>query len=92
MTSPNFDAFELQTRAEGFDEVLERSWPPSTVVDTHRHPFALKAQVVSGEMWLEVGDEKLHLTPGDTFMLDADVAHRERYGEQGATYWVARRN
>lgn len=92
MTSATFEAFESATLAEGFDEVLERSWPPSTVVDTHRHPFSLKALLVSGEMWLNVGQESLHLTVGDTFMLDADVPHSERYGAEGATYWVARRN
>lgn len=33
-----------------------------------------------------------HLLPGATFRLDADVPHAERYGSEGATYWVARRN
>ena len=29
---------------------------------------------------------------GDTFTLERDVPHSERYGAQGAAYWVARRN
>lgn len=32
-----------------------------------------------------------HLHAGDTFMLARDVPHTERYGPDGATYWVARR-
>lgn len=28
----------------------------------------------------------------DRFELATDVAHAERYGAEGATYWVARRN
>lgn len=91
MTQP-FQEFEAARLAEGYDEVLEREWPPLTVLDTHTHPFAAKALVVRGEMWLMVGDATQHLRPGDGFELDRDVPHRERYGSDGATYWVARRN
>jgi hypothetical protein len=89
MTS--FHDFEQQARAEGFDEVLERDWPARTVLDTHSHPFAAKAVVVRGEMWLTVGGSTRHLLPGGTFELSVDVPHAERYGPEGATYWVARR-
>jgi hypothetical protein len=86
-----FDAFEREALAEGFDEVLARSWDPLTVLDTHTHPFAVKAVVVAGEMWLGCRGDTRHLLPGDTFTLDRDEPHDERYGPQGATYWVARR-
>ena len=87
-----FEQFAAQARARGFDEVLERRWEPGTVLDTHTHPFAVDALVVQGEMWLGVGDVTQHLRPGDPFVLDADVPHTERYGAEGATYWVARRS
>jgi len=87
-----FDAFRTQALAEGFDEVLERRWEPHTVLDTHTHPFAVKAVVTAGELWLTVGGHTRHLQPGDTFTLDRDVPHAERYGASGAAYWVARRN
>ena len=83
--------FEADARAQGFDEVLEREWAPLTVLDTHVHPFAAKALVVRGEMWLSVGEDTQHLRAGDGFELDREVPHRERYGSEGATYWVARR-
>jgi quercetin dioxygenase-like cupin family protein len=92
MNHVTFEAFESEARAQGFDEVLERKWPPSTVLESHRHAFALRALVVAGEMWLTVGDDVRHLLPGDTFALERDVPHAERYGSEGATYWVARRN
>jgi quercetin dioxygenase-like cupin family protein len=92
MERTTFEAFEAGARAQGFDEVLARTWPPSTVLDKHTHPFSLRARVVEGEMWLTVGDEVRHLHPGDEFVLDADVPHAERYGADGATYWVARRH
>ncbi|HEU4350274.1 MAG TPA: cupin domain-containing protein, partial [Burkholderiales bacterium] len=78
--------------AAGFDEVLERRWQPNTVIDTHTHPFAVQALVVQGEMRLSVGERTRHLRPGDRFELEANVPHAERYGAEGATYWVARRN
>jgi hypothetical protein len=87
-----FEAFKAQALAQGFDEVVERDWKPLTVLDEHIHPFSLEARVVRGEMWLTAAGRERHLHPGDTFSLDANAPHAERYGKDGATYWVARRN
>ena len=91
MNTP-FDAFRTQALGEGYDEVIERQWAPLTVLDTHTHPFAASAVVTAGEMWLTVDGHTRHLRAGDTFALARDVPHAERYGAEGATYWVARRN
>ena len=91
MSNVTFREFEADARAQGFDEVLERQWKPFTVLDAHVHPFAVKALVVGGEMWLTVGDATRHLRAGDAFELDREIPHSERYGSEGATYWVARR-
>jgi quercetin dioxygenase-like cupin family protein len=88
----SFQTFEANARARGFEEVLERHWAPGQVVDRHTHPFAAHALVVRGEMWLTVGGDTRHLVPGDTFELERDVPHEERYGNEGATYWVARKS
>lgn len=90
MTLPAFDTFQSEQHAIGCDEVLERRWKPGTVVDTHTHPFSVRALVVEGELWLTCGADTRHLRPGDRFELDADVPHAERYGEEGAVFWVAR--
>jgi quercetin dioxygenase-like cupin family protein len=92
MGTITFREFEAQARAQACDEVAERTWAPATVIDTHTHPFAVRALVVAGEMWLTVGDDVRHLLPGDEFTLDRDIPHAERYGADGATYWVGRRN
>lgn len=89
---PSFEAFADDARSRGFDEVLERRWAPGTVLDTHTHDFGVDAIVTQGEMWLVCGERTQHLRPGDRFTLDARVPHAERYGAEGATYWVARRN
>ena len=92
MSIPTFDSFAAQHRAAGADEVLERRWQPNTVIETHTHPFSVKALLVQGEMWLTVGERTQHLRAGDRFELASGVAHAERYGAEGATYWVARHN
>lgn len=91
MNLPDFDTFCSQARAEGFDEMLERHWEPHTVVDTHTHPFVVKALVTRGQMWLTVNGQTQALVPGDGFRLALNEPHEERYGPEGATFWVARR-
>ena len=88
--TPTFETFAAEQRAIGCDEVIERSWKPGTVIETHTHPFSVRALVVQGEMWLTVGDRVQHLRAGERFELDREVPHAERYGPEGATYWVAR--
>jgi len=88
----SLQAFEAEARQRGFDQVLEREWAPGTVLDMHTHPFDAWAQVSRGEMWLTVDGQTQHLLPGAQFTLDAHQPHAERYGADGATYWVARRH
>ena len=91
MSSPQrFSEFEAAERARGCTEVIARSWEPGTVLDEHSHPFRARALVVQGEMWLTLDGEALHLQAGDRFDVPAGKPHSERYGPQGATYWVAR--
>ena len=92
MNHPSLAEFEAAARREGYDEVAERIWSANTVVETHQHPFAVKAIVVAGEMWLSHGGQTRHLVAGSTFELDEGVPHAERYGAAGATYWAARRH
>lgn len=88
----SFDGFKSRSLADGFDEVLVREWAPNEVVPEHRHDFGVSAIVVQGEMWLTCEGSERHLLPGDFFTLYRNEPHAERYGAQGATYWVARRN
>ena len=92
MEGPSFSEFEAAARRDGFDEVVPRDWPANAVVALHEHPFAVRAIVVAGEMWLTEGDTTRHLRPGDRFELAAAAPHAERYGAAGATYWAARRH
>jgi hypothetical protein len=88
----SFEAFRREALAAGCDEALVREWRPGTVVETHSHPFDAEAIMVQGEMWLTEGEHTRHLTRGGTFRLAAGTPHAERYGAEGATYWVGRRS
>jgi len=92
MAALTYAAFEAAARAEGFDEVLVREWEPALVLETHRHPFAVKAHVARGGFWLSEGEHTRHLGEGEGFELAREVPHAERYGSDGATVWVARRH
>jgi len=92
MTTTTFEAFEADARAAGFDEALVREWGPDVTIDTHTHPFDVEAVVTQGEMWLSCGGDTRHLKAGDTFKVARGTEHAEKYGPQGATFWVARRN
>jgi hypothetical protein len=93
---PEFATFEALALAQGYDEVTERQWPALAELATHTHPFAVQALVVQGEMWLTEGEgvaaSTRHLRRGDRFVLAMHAPHAERYGAEGATYWVARRH
>ena len=92
MDAPTFSEFEQAARREGYDEIVPRDWPAAAVLETHEHPFAVKAIVVDGEMWLTHDGKTRHLQAGDRFELDEGVPHAERYGTAGVTYWAARRH
>jgi quercetin dioxygenase-like cupin family protein len=88
---PTFDQFRSAAHSRGCTEVLERTWPANAVLAEHVHEFDADAVVAKGEMWLTVGDQERRLVAGDTFALPRGTPHAERYGPEGATYWVARR-
>ena len=89
-TPLRFAEFEAAERAAGCTEVLVRSWDPNAEIPQHTHPFNARAVVVQGEMWLTVDGQTQHLRIGDRFDLAAGTPHSERYGPEGAVYWVAR--
>jgi quercetin dioxygenase-like cupin family protein len=86
------ESFRARRLESGANEVVERRYGPGQIIDTHAHPFDADALVTEGEMWLTVGTETRHLHPGETFFIPHGTPHSERYGPNGATYWVARRN
>jgi hypothetical protein len=87
-----FVRFDEQAKQLGFDEVLVRRWDPDVFLDTHSHSFAVQVVVVEGKMWLGLNGSDCELGPGSKFALAAQTPHAERYGPDGAVFWVARLN
>ncbi len=89
MISP--DKF-IEANRHDSDDFFVRKWPPDHIIHEHTHPFALRALVTEGQMWLTVDGIERELLPGDTFDLSYSKPHAERYGPQGATYLVAKKH
>ena len=83
---------DFRAQTADFDDVITRDWPANHVIPDHSHPFALKALVTAGQMWLTVNGMEQALQPGDVFELRHSQLHAERYGALGASYLVARRH
>ena len=87
------EQFRRTMLAEGYNEVIERRWDANTTVESHTHPFEANALVVEGEMFLTMqGEKERRLVAGDRFHIQPNIPHTERYSQDGATYWVARKN
>ncbi len=83
---------DFRAQTADFDDVVTRDWPAHHIIPDHSHPFALKALVTAGQMWLTVDGVERELQPGDLFELSHSQPHAERYGPTGASYLVARRH
>ena len=88
----DFEAFKDEKLKEGYDEVLVRTWDPNVRNDMHSHPFDTDVVVAKGEVWLTIGGQVRHLKVGDALAVARGELHSERYGPEGAVFWVARRN
>jgi mannose-6-phosphate isomerase-like protein (cupin superfamily) len=91
MTHLNLEEFTKLSIEKGYDGVAVREWAANSVSELHTHEFSVHGMVTQGEMWLTRGDHTDHLKVGDTFTMEAETPHSERYGDAGTTYWAARK-
>ena len=90
MQPANLEDFTAQAMDEGFDEIITREWAPDLQLYSHTHPFDLRVQVARGSVALTVGEASRSYQAGEGFRLARNTPHAERYGPEGATFWVAR--
>jgi quercetin dioxygenase-like cupin family protein len=86
------DEFLKMLAEENFPEPTLVVREPSGFLDSHSHPFEVKALVVDGQIDLMIDDLKRVYLPGDVFHLDFEQMHAERYGNQGVSYLASRKS
>jgi quercetin dioxygenase-like cupin family protein len=85
------DEFIEALKREGFAEVVTVTRDANGTLDNHSHPFEAKALVIFGELTIRVGETDRLYKEGDTFHLQANLAHSEKFGPDGVQYVVGRK-
>ena len=85
------DDFTESLRAGGFAEPVTVQRGAGIFLDTHAHPFEAKALILSGELSICTATEDRSYRTGEVFHLAAGMPHSERYGPEGVTYLVGRK-
>ncbi len=88
----NLAAFEAELKRDGFLEIETKSMKPNVSVETHAHPYDVRAMVLEGEVTLSFEGRSQTCRAGDTLTMAAGCEHREQYGPKGVTYIVGRRH
>ena len=60
-------------------------------LDTHTHPFEVKALVTQGQIDIVIDGLKQTYVSGDVFHLMHSQEHAESYGNQGVQYLASRK-
>ena len=85
------DEFLSMLSEENFPEPTLVVREKSGFLDSHSHPFEVKALVIEGQIELVMDGVKRGYLPGDVFHLHHEQVHTERYGNQGVTYLASRK-
>ena len=85
------NAFTESLTKEGFPDAVVITREANAETEIHEHPFEAKALILDGELSIRVDDEERAYRIGDVFHLPAHKPHSERYGPNGVTYLVGRK-
>jgi uncharacterized cupin superfamily protein len=84
-------AFTAALMKDGYHDVSTKSQPASMENGVHSHPFDVRALMLEGELTLHFNGKTEIYRAGDVFAMQAGCEHTEKFGPQGATYLVGRR-
>jgi len=73
-------------------EVVEKTIPAGTSLDTHTHDFDVRLLVLSGEIIVGHGGNTTTCAAGDIFTLAANTPHTEATGPDGVDAIIGRRS
>jgi len=88
------------TKAEFLSMLAQEDFPAPVLVtreangflDTHSHPFEVKALVIQGQINITINDIKHCHVTGYLFHLLNNQVHTESYGIQGVEYLASRKD
>ncbi len=86
------DASRAACLADGYTDIETKSIDPNVFIDTHSHPFDVRALVLAGNLTLNCSGELSEFKAGDLLELGRDIPHTEQYGPQGYTILLGRRH
>lgn len=86
------EAFKAACLADGYADIETKTIDPNVFIDTHSHPFDVRALVLAGGLTLNCSGEIREFKVGDILELDRDIPHTEQYGPQGYTFLLGRRH
>ena len=84
------DFIEMLAR-EGFQTTVLVEREAGAFLENHTHAFEAKALILEGELTLDVAGKQTRYQIGDVFHLMTNEAHSERYGPEGVSYLVGRK-
>jgi ethanolamine utilization protein EutQ (cupin superfamily) len=84
-------AFSAALMQDGYNEISTKSQPALMENGAHSHPFDVRALMLEGELTLGFDGKTEVYRAGDVFTMQAGCQHTEKFGPQGATYLVGRR-
>ena len=87
----NKDQFLQELSRLGYPDPVEVTQPPNGHLDSHAHPFAVRALVVDGCIEIESQDGLKKYEAGDMFELAYEQPHSETYGPTGVRYLASRK-
>ncbi|MFM0344804.1 MULTISPECIES: cupin domain-containing protein [unclassified Paraburkholderia] len=85
------NAFIESLTKEGFPDAVVVTREANVEMEIHEHAFEAKALILEGEMSIRMDDEVRAYRVGDVFHLPANKPHAERFGPNGVTYLVGRK-
>jgi hypothetical protein len=87
----NEGEFEVQLRADGYQEIELQELIPRAGKGRHRHLFAIRGLVLSGTFLVTQDSDPVTYSPGQVFAVADSELHDESVGPNGARVLIGRK-
>ena len=87
----NEKKFEVQLKADGYQEIELQELAPRPAKGRHRHHFAIRGMVLSGTFLVTQDSDPVNYGAGQIFTVAEGELHDESIGPEGARVLVGRK-